>query len=130
MPAANIQPDGQLISQWHIRKGATFVKDYVWKTGPDELTVVPVDLSGWTARAQVREKYDSATALLDITTTPGVHGVITLSALGEIVITVPASATTGITATTGVFDLELVDGAGFVKNFAGGAVVFYPEVTR
>lgn len=128
MAAPTSMPDGQAISTWHIRKGSTFEKAYKWTSGPDELTQTPVDLTGWTGRAQCRDKVDSTVVLFAVDNQ--LLGGLTLSAQGDITIEVADTVTSAVVPMKGVFDLELVSPAGKVKNFAGGPVIFYPEVTR
>lgn len=125
---ATTMPDGQVISTWHIRKGATFKHRYTYSIRPTiNDPAVPVDMTGWTARAQIREKEDSAVALLSLTTE---NGMIALDNAGNIDITIADDAFDATTAKKGVFDLELVNTLGEVRNFAGGPVVFYANVTR
>jgi hypothetical protein len=122
---ADYLPDGQMITTLHIRKGATFIKPFIWKTG-DPLT--PVDLTEWTARLQIREKAESTEVLIDASTT---NNKITLGSAGQIDLVFEEADTENITQTKGVFDLELVKtDTGFVRNLVGGPVIFYPNVTR
>ncbi len=120
--------DGQLIHDWAIRKGATNTRTYVWSAGqPDP---VPVDLSGYTARMQIRETYDAASAVLSITDVLSADGIVTLGVDGSIEIKLDPDSTAALTITKGVYDLELVSAGGDVKNFVGGKVSILPEATR
>lgn len=90
----------------------------------------PRNLTGYTARAQVREEFTSSSAELEMTTEDPFY--ITLGgAAGTVTIDVPDTVTDDLTAPfTGVWDLELVDGSGNVERLVQGAVSIRPEVTR
>lgn len=84
----------------------------------------PVNLTGHTARAQIRNK-PGGTLYLDITD-------ITLTQSGIILIRIPALATEGqewYSRKSGVWDLELVDSQGGVVRFASGGVQISMNVT-
>lgn len=108
-----------------MQQGATFRKDLTW-----QIAEAPVDLTGYTARMQVRETVDSVTSLLELTTE---NGYITLGgAAGTIRLEVDAVAMAALDFTAGVYDLELASGDAtpFVTRLCEGAVTLSPEVTR
>ena len=108
-----------------IEKGATFQMNLTWKDGEG----VPVNLTGYTARMQVRKNVNATDTLLNMTTE---NGSIALGgALGTISITGSATNTSAIpdTIKTGVYDLELVNGS-VVKRLIEGNVEISPEVTK
>lgn len=108
-----------------IYQGATFRKRLTWKAGTP---AVPVDLTGCTARMQVREEVDSASALLTLTTE---NDRITLGGTaGTIELYVSDEDTADITWEGGVWDLEIVHPGGEVTRLAQGSVSVSPEVTR
>ena len=105
-----------------VNQGETFQRTFTYQSGG-----VAVDLSTHTARMQVRNSYDAATALIDITSGAGD---ITLASNGKIVVTIASSVTTALAAPeTGVYDLEIVQG-GVVTRLLQGNVTITPEVTR
>jgi len=85
------------------------------------------DLTGWTARMQVRPTISSATVTLDLDSTGG--EIVLGGAAGTVTILIAASATAALTAASYVYDLELVDGTEVTALLAGTFVVA-PEVTR
>ncbi len=106
-----------------IEQGATFQALYTWK----DSTGTPVNLTGWTARMQIRPSVKSATIYLELTTE---NTYITLGGTaGTISIDVPASITEDITWECGEYDLELVNGT-FVKRLLEGNVTVKKEITR
>jgi hypothetical protein len=122
---AEVTEDGQVVVTWYMRHGATFVKNYQWKTGTPAL---PVNLTGWTARVHIREKLADAAILLALTTE---NGAITLDASGNIAVTVSAAQTKAFTPLKkAVFDLELQSPTGFVRNLVGGTIEIGLNVTR
>lgn len=88
----------------------------------------PVDLSGFTARMQIREKIDSATTLLELTTVN--NRIIINNTDKTITLTIDAITTAGLTFTTAVYSLELVSSGGVVTPFASGTITLVKEVTR
>ena len=126
--------DGQVVVNWPMRQGATFIKKYQWKTGgtpavgsTPAVPATPVDLTGWTARCQIRSKLNG-TVLVSLTSSPAAG--IVIDALGNITITVSAAQTAVLPAKNAVFDLELEETAtGFVRNLVGGTVTVATNVT-
>ncbi len=102
-------------------QGATFSKRFTLF-----LDNVPVDLTGYTARMQVRESYDSATTVLSLAVGSG----ITLGGTaGTIDVAVSNTATAAIEAAQYVYDLELDSGSS-VDRWLQGSWIVSPEVTR
>ena len=88
----------------------------------------PVNLTGYSARMKVKEKYTSATAELDLTT---VNGAIVLGgASGTITINVDAATTANLVAKEYIYDLELVSSSNIVTRLIEGKFIVTPEVTR
>lgn len=106
-------------------QGASFDYTLTWK-----LNDVPVNLTGYSARMQVRESYDSTAVILSLANGSG----ITLGGTaGTILLAAAATATAALDATpTGqyVYDLELVSGSNIVTRLVQGTFVVDPEVTR
>lgn len=107
-----------------IEQGATYTQSLVWKDSSGD----PLDLTGFTARMQVRKTKNATTTLLEATTENGYITVGTTD--GTIEIEIPAEITAAITAKRGVYDLELISGAGKVTRLIEGGVEFSGEVTR
>lgn len=107
-------------------QGASFDYTLTWK-----LNDVPVDLTAYTARMQVRESYDAGTAVLSLTSGTG----ITLGGTaGTIFIEASPVTTAALDATPNsqyLYDLELVSGGGsVVTRLVEGRFFIDPEVTR
>ena len=107
-----------------INQGATFELTVTWK----DSTGAAINLTGYTARMQVRETYSSASTVVSLTNGSG----ITLGgAAGTIAILISATTTAALTAPfSGVYDLELVSAGGVVTRLLQGAATVTPEVTR
>lgn len=88
----------------------------------------PVDLTGMTARLQVRSALASDTVLLELTTENA--GIVINTTLKTITLVITAVATAAFTFTTGVYSLELQNAAGEVFPFTTGNVTVVQEVTR
>ncbi|WP_270175218.1 hypothetical protein [Diaphorobacter sp. ED-3] len=107
-----------------IYQGATFRKRLMWKA-PDG---TPIDLSGCTARMQVRAEVESPTVLLSLTTENG--GLTLGGAAGTVDLYVSDEDAGAITWDAGVWDLEIVHPSGEVTRLAQGSIAVSPEVTR
>jgi len=109
-----------------IRKGGTLRKPYTYKAGTP---AAAVDLTGYTARMQIRSDIDSATVLKELTTENG--GIALGGIAGTIEFYISATDTAAFDFTTAVYDLELIAPiTGDVKNLFGGMVILHKEVTR
>lgn len=83
-----------------------------------------VNLTGWTARQEIRESIDADTVMNSLTTE---NGGITLGADGTITRHMTAAQSTALGAMQGVYNLELIDPNGIVTRFAQGAVCVSPD---
>ena len=107
---------------------------YSTRTGD---TTIPVDLTGWSARAQLRRTWGGE-IWLSVTH----EDAITLTAAGDVVLAVDAATTedpawntrskivAGEAQARGVWDLELIDPTGRVTRLVQGTVTVSPDVTR
>lgn len=105
-----------------IEQGATWDQTLTW-TIDDE----PVDLTGYSARMQVRQQVASPTPVLSLTDEDGIElggedGTIRLSR--------SAAQTAALPAGSFVYDLEVVSGGGVVTRLIEGGFRVKPEVTR
>jgi hypothetical protein len=97
---------------------------------PTGQTFEPFDLSGYSARMQVRRTIDSASFILELTTQ---NGALTINptedAVNQIYIDVSASVTASVDA-GGVYDIEIINPDGTVSRVLQGIFNLSPEVTR
>lgn len=108
-----------------LLQGETFRSQFAWKAG---VPAVPVDLTGCSARMQVRAELASPDVLLELT---AANGRIVLDALnGGIELRLSAAETAALTFTRAVYDLEIVYADGRVRRLLEGAFKVKPEVTR
>lgn len=105
-----------------IEQGATFSRTIVVKNPDNTL----YDLTGYTARMQIRRDIASTEVMSTLTTENGKIGLGGDN--GEISLNLSATDTAAITR-NGVYDLEIVSGA-TVFRLLRGAVTLNPEVTR
>lgn len=89
---------------------------------------VPVDLTGYTARMQVREKHTSTRKIFDLTTENG--GLTTGGSAGTIDIYISDSDTSAATSKDYVYDIEIESSSGIVTRLLEGRFMLTPEVTR
>jgi hypothetical protein len=91
------------------------------------IATVPMNLTGYTAKLQVRSLPSDPDAVLTLTTE---NGGITITPLtGFVAVTATATQTGAIDEGTYVYDIELVNGS-IVTRLAQGQVIVSPEVTR
>lgn len=106
-----------------VEQGATFSRVITYRDGAGVL----ISLVGYTARLTARTKF-SASVIFSLTTENG--GIVLGGALGTITLTITAAATAALAGgTSGVYDLELVDGSGVVTRVMRGAVIISREST-
>lgn len=107
-----------------IEQGTTFnpVLTYADSAG------TAIDLTGYTARMQIRLKRTS-TAFLHELTTEGV-GITLGGVAGTIALLISATDTTAFTFTTAVYDLELITAGGIVTRLLQGSVTLSTEATK
>lgn len=120
-----------------IEQGADWRLYFVWKDVLGE----PRNLTGWSARMQIRDNYGAKTPLLDLSSA---NGSITIGdESGTVSIVVSSELTQSVKVkpidliwqdgkegVSFVYDLEMIDPEGVVKRLLQGAVFFVPEVTR
>lgn len=106
-----------------IEKGATYRKIYYWKNSNLE----PVDLTGYTARMQIRKSATSFNNFLELTTE---NGGITITPLeGKIELYISDTNTSALISPKGNYDLELVHDIG-IEKFVRGYVSIIEEITK
>lgn len=102
-------------------QGASFDYTLTWKTNG-----TAVNLTGYSARMQVRQTADATATVLSISNGSG----ITLGGTaGTVLLEASATTTAALTAGQYVYDLELVSGA-YVTRLVEGNFVIYSEVTK
>lgn len=107
-----------------IEQGATFTLNLVYKDSAG----TPINLSGYSARMQIRRTYTSPSALATFTTQNG--RIVLGTSSGTVAVKGDAALTAALAAKTAVYDLELVNPAGDVTRLIRGAVTITPEVTK
>jgi hypothetical protein len=112
------------IYDFYIEQGATFYQVITWKDSAGD----PVDISGYTARMQIRKSVTSTDALISLTTE---NGRISLGgAAGTVTLEIDADDTADFTTFCGVYDLELEASDGTVTRLLEGQIEISREVTR
>lgn len=105
-----------------IQQGATYRRTFRWLADGQ-----PVNLTGATARMQIRRSVRAPDVVLDCTTE---NGRLSIDALaGEVALVISAADTAQLPTRPAVYDLE-VDLGGEVSRLVEGAVEVSPEVTR
>lgn len=103
-------------------QGATFSKELTWNIDDS-----PVDLTAYSAKMQVREKYTSSSTILDLSTD---NGDITLGGSdGTILIEIDSDTTSEIFAKEYIYDLELISSSTVTRLIEGKFIVI-AGVTR
>jgi len=105
-------------------QGSTFTRQLTWKDSAGSA----VNLTGYTARMDVRTSIDAAgAAVLSLTTTNG--RIVLGGTAGTINLSAEATATQAVQSGNYVYDLELVSGS-TVTRLVQGSFVVRGEVTR
>ena len=111
-----------------IDQGATFPLSVSVKSVAADGAKTPVDLTGYTARMQIRRMVDDEDVLASLTTENGRISIDEEN--GKVTLNIPDATTAGFTFTRAVYDLEIVAPGGTVQRILRGAVRVSPEVTR
>lgn len=119
-----------------VRRGSTLRRTITWYATPvwldaeqtqiDTINSTPVDLTGYTARMQVRDCQNGVVAL-DLTTENA--GLVLGDATGTITFFVSDTDTENVTFDRCLYDLELVEPGGDVVPFLAGTFIFKDQVT-
>ncbi len=108
----------------YIEQGATFEFSLVWTDETD----TPKDLTGFSARMQIRATVESNTALVSLTSPSG--GMSIVAAEGRVNVLISDEQTASLNIKKGVYDLEVEGGDGRVYRLLQGKVIVDPNVTR
>ena len=88
----------------------------------------PVDLSGYTARMQLRSKLDSPDVILSLTTENGRIAIDNV--LKTITLNITAADTAALNFSSAIYSLEMVSGTSVVTPLLTGTVSLVKEITR
>ncbi len=88
----------------------------------------PVDLTGFTARMQIRAKLEDTVVIHELTTENA--GIVLDNVAKTIELYISATNTALFTFNTAVYSLELVSSGGIVTPFFNGTISLVREVTR
>lgn len=108
-----------------IEQGAVFRRSMIWKDSNNAV----IDLTGYTAEMQIRQKKDSETILHTLSTSNG--GITITGAQGKIDLFISADTTAEFDFTSAYYDLELNPGDDAEKvRMLEGIISLSKEVTR
>lgn len=114
------------IVKLNLDQGSTFDKVVIYKNKETDL---PYDLTGYTAKMQIRSSYSASTFICELSTA---NGKITIdSLLGKLSLKILDTETALIPAGNYVFDLEISSiSLQVVRKLLKGSISVYPEVTK
>lgn len=109
-------------------QGATFSRQLVWqKESPQGSGIfIPVDMTGYTAKMQVRKK-SSDPLIIELSTLNS--RIIITPLLGQIDLLISATNTNTMPSGIYAYDLELTDLNGFVTRFIEGQFEVVGQIT-
>lgn len=109
-------------------QGATFRRNFtIYQPSLPGASALPVNLTGYSARMQVRPEVESDTVLVELTTE---NGRITLGGVNGTLLMQIEAAITSMIASDGVYDLEIYNSDDEVYRVIKGKFIVDPEVTR
>lgn len=88
---------------------------------------VPINLTGFTAKMQLRKEYNSVIA--DLTLTTGGGGIVITGATGVVDVAITAAQTGTLEPTFYVYDLELISGSN-ISRLIQGQITVAEQVTQ
>lgn len=107
----------------YIVRGDTWSQAFIYESPAD----TPVDLTGYSARLQVRD--NRLTNSIHLSLSSG-DGDITLDALGNIEVTAEPAVTALLDFSKARYDLELTSAGGIVTTLIEGNIELIKDVTR
>lgn len=107
-----------------IEKGATYRHTLFWK----DSTNTPINLTGCSAKMQIRDTIDSTVVRLELSTIN--NRLLITPLLGKIDLYISDIDTTALVGLGGIYDLEVYFSNGDTARLIEGKITFKPEVTR
>lgn len=104
-------------------QGSTFLKTITYK-----IDDVPVDLSGYSSRLQVRKTHYATESIVSLATSGS--GITLGGSAGTIELLISDDVTATFPAGTWVYDLEVESSSGITDRLIEGNFIVTPEVTR
>lgn len=105
-----------------LPQGQTWDTSILWESDGD-----PVDLTGWSARMMLRASADAPSPTVSLSTATNT---LTAASNGVIGLSYSAISSAAITASTYLYDLEVVNPSGTVRRLMEGRAVVSREITR
>lgn len=109
---------------FEIEQGATLLKPIQWKDSAGNA----VNLTGCTARMQIRRSVASEEVLLELTNANGKLSITPLT--GTVTMIFSATTTAAFTWSRAKYDLEIVSADGTVTRLIEGEITVSKEITR
>lgn len=130
MASSEIRPEINITAY----EGSTFNRLFIWKSGPEDGTKEPVDLTGYTGICHIRTRLSSDDIVFDLTTNDGVYFEDQSVTKGGYRLIIPKEELEGICSNhrdvSFVYDLRLIDSDDNVRVQQYGTITFKPVVTR
>lgn len=106
-----------------IEEGANFATTITWKEDD-----TAIDITGYTGRMYIRKNGVDGAIILELTTENG--RMVLGGVAGTIELSIDAADTVDLAFGSGVYDLELINGSGFVTRIIQGLVAYNRNVTQ
>lgn len=114
-----------LVDDLEIKQGATYSLTVTYDDGAEP--PVAINLTGYTAKLQLRLDYNSPSAALELTHSAG----LTMGGVaGTIIVTMTDTQTRGLVPGWYVYDLEITSAGGVVTRLIEGKVKVSAEATK
>lgn len=108
-----------------VERGATFSQVIYWKAG---VAQTPVDLTGCSAKMQVKQGVDFGDPLLDLSTGNG--GLVLGTVDGKVTINISSTASQAFSQDSGEYDLFITHPDLTVTKLLFGTINFTPSITQ
>jgi len=116
------------VDEDHFKMKASTVKD-CWEVGSGEMTwIEPTDITDFTARMQIREKWHSTEFIHELTTENG--GIALRVADARIILTIPPATTESFKFSKAVYDVEMISPGADITRIFEGIITLHREVTK
>lgn len=109
---------------FEIEQGTTLLKPIVWKDSNGD----PVNLTGYTAKMQIRKSASATDVLLELSTSNSKLAID--ASAGKVTMIFSSTTTAAIDWSRGKYDLELTSSSGVVTRLLEGEITVSKEITR
>lgn len=114
-----------------IKQGDEFTLEFtLFNVDPETEAKTARDITGYTAKMQVRQRYNSPDFLVEATTEDEANTIELGDDAGTVKVTMPPATTAALNFKEALYDIDLINAEGKPERILGGTAYLEKEVTR